>query len=148
MRLIKNREIITDSWTQIADDTIIPDGDIIVTYTRWLADKETLLNHAGGIGMSLNIEDDFDTLLSDLEHFSLIALNFAVFTDGRNFSRAQWLRDRYQFKGEIRAVGGFHRDQVYYLNRVGFNAFELTDEDDTQAEGMLSALDEFSVYYQ
>ncbi|MBT3699546.1 MAG: DUF934 domain-containing protein [Methylococcales bacterium] len=148
MRLIKNREIITDSWTQIADDTIIPDGDIIVTYTRWLADKETLLNHAGGIGMSLNIEDDFDTLLSDLEHFSLIALNFAVFTDGRNFSRAQLLRDRYQFKGEIRAVGGFHRDQVYYLNRVGFNAFELTDEEDTQAEGMLSALDEFSVYYQ
>ncbi|MBT4599766.1 MAG: DUF934 domain-containing protein [Methylococcales bacterium] len=148
MRLIKNREIITDSWTQIADDTIIPDGDIIVTYTRWLADKETLLNHAGGIGLSLNIEDDFDTLLSDLEHFSLIALNFAVFTDGRNFSRAQLLRDRYQFKGEIRAVGGFHRDQVYYLNRVGFNAFELTDEEDTQAEGMLSALDEFSVYYQ
>jgi uncharacterized protein (DUF934 family) len=148
MRLIKNREIITDSWTQIADDTIIPDGDIIVTYTRWLADKETLLNHAGGIGLSLNIEDDFDTLLSDLEHFSLIALNFAVFTDGRNFSRAQLLRDRYQFKGEIRAVGGFHRDQVYYLNRVGFNAFELTDEDDTQAEGMLSAFDEFSVYYQ
>jgi len=148
MRLIKNREIITDSWTQIADDTIIPDGDIIVTYTRWLADKETLLNHAGGIGVSLNIEDDFDTLLSDLEHFSLISLNFAVFTDGRNFSRAQLLRDRYQFKGEIRAVGGFHRDQVYYLNRVGFNAFELTDEEDTQAEGMLSALDEFSVYYQ
>jgi len=148
MRLIKNREVITDSWGYVADDTIIPNGNIIVTYTRWLADKETLLNHAGEIGVSLNIEDDFDTLLSDLEHFSLIALNFAVFTDGRNFSRAQLLRDRYQFKGEIRAVGGFHRDQVYYLNRVGFNAFELTDEDDSQAEGMLSALDEFTVYYQ
>jgi len=148
MRLIKNREVITDSWSHIADDTIISNGNIIVTYTRWLTDKETLLNHAGEIGVSLNIEDDFDTLLSDLENFSLIALNFAVFTDGRNFSRAQLLRDRYQFKGEIRAVGGFHRDQVYYLNRVGFNAFELTDEDDTQAEGMLSALDEFSVYYQ
>lgn len=148
MRLIKNREVITDSWSHIPDDTIIPNGNIIVTYTRWLADKETLLNHAGEIGVSLNIEDDFDTLLSDLEHFSLIALNFAVFTDGRNFSRAQLLRDRYQFKGEIRAVGGFHRDQVYYLNRVGFNAFELTNEDDSQAEGMLSALDEFTVYYQ
>jgi uncharacterized protein (DUF934 family) len=148
MRLIKNREIITDSWTRIADDTIIPNGNIIVTYTRWLADKEILLNNTGEIGVSINIEDDLDTVLSDLEHFSLIALNFAVFTDGRNFSRAQLLRDRYQFKGEIRAVGEFHRDQVYYLNRVGFNAFELTNEDDTQAEGMLSALDEFSVYYQ
>lgn len=148
MRLIKNREIITDSWTHIADDTIIPNGDIIVTYNRWLTDKETLLNHAGGIGVSINIEDDLDALLSDLEHFSLIALNFAVFTDGRNFSRAQLLRDRYQFKGEIRAVGGFNRDQVYYLSRVGFNAFALTNEDDSQAEGVLSALDEFTVYYQ
>ena len=148
MRLIKNREIITDSWTHIADDTIIPNGDIIVTYNRWLTDKETLLNHAGEIGVSINIEDDLDALLSDLEHFSLIALNFAVFTDGRNFSRAQLLRDRYQFKGEIRAVGGFNRDQVYYLSRVGFNAFALTNEDDSQAEGVLSALDEFTVYYQ
>ncbi|MEO1867578.1 MAG: DUF934 domain-containing protein [Methylococcales bacterium] len=148
MRLIKNREVITDSWTQIADDTIIPNGDIIVTYNRWLTDKETLLNHAGGIGVSINIEDDLDALLSDLEHFSLIALNFAVFTDGRNFSRAQLLRDRYQFKGEIRAVGDFHRDQVYYLSRVGFNAFVLPNEDDSQAEGVLSALDEFTVYYQ
>lgn len=148
MRLIKNKEVITDSWTQIADDTIIPNGNIIVTYNRWLTHKETLLNHAGGIGIAINIEDDLDAILSDLEHFSLIALNFAVFTDGRNFSRAQLLRNRYQFKGEIRATGGFHRDQFHYLNRVGFNAFELTSEDSSQAEAMLSAFDEFTVHYQ
>ncbi len=148
MRLIKNREIIIDSWTFVADDSPTPNGDIVVTYNHWLTHKETLLNHAGEIGISINIEDDLDVILIDLDNFSLIALNFATFTDGRNFSRAQLLRNRYQFKGEIRATGGFHRDQIYYLNRVGFNAFELTSEDNSQAEEMLSAFDEFTVHYQ
>ena len=76
----------------------------------------------------------------------MIGLDFPVFTDGRLFSVARTLRDQYGYQGEIRAMGGFIRDQIFFLSRVGVNSFEM--EEGSDLHGALSALDDFSVNYQ
>ena len=91
MRLIKNREIIIDSWTFVADGSPTPNGDIVVTYNHWLTHKETLLNHAGEIGISINIEDNLDVILSDLDNFSLI-----FSSTNTNFSSTEFFRSEYE----------------------------------------------------
>jgi len=75
-----------------------------------------------------------------------IEVHFPLFTDGRGYSIARLLRERYGYRGELRAVGDVQRDQLFYLARVGFDAFLLRDGED--AEGALAALAGFSEAYQ
>tara|TARA_R110000823_G_scaffold130015_29_gene258252 strand:- start:7844 stop:8290 length:447 start_codon:yes stop_codon:yes gene_type:complete len=84
-------------------------------------------------------------LLASLDDLALVAINFPVFTDGRGFSYARELRER-GYSGELRAVGHFIRDQLTYLRRVGFNAFQMND--DSQLESAVASLEDFSEYYQ
>jgi uncharacterized protein (DUF934 family) len=84
-------------------------------------------------------------LLEEIEDLALVAINFPALGDGRGFSYARELRER-GYKGELRAVGNFMRDQLYYLKRCGFDAFQMAD--DTQLEAALSSLDEFTEHYQ
>jgi len=81
-----------------------------------------------------------------LAHFQVIALNFPSFTDGRHYSSARLLRERYGYKGEIRAIGDVLRDQLFYMRRCGFDAFAIrADRDPVDA---LEGLKDFSVTYQ
>ena len=84
-------------------------------------------------------------LLGDLNDIPLIAINFPVFTDGRGFSYARELRGR-GYRGEIRAVGNFIRDQLAYLQRCGFNAFDF--DENVNLDSALASFDEFSDHYQ
>ena len=82
----------------------------------------------------------------DLAYFSMIAIPFPLFTDGRGYSLARILREQYDFKGELRAVGDVLQDQLFYMKRCGFNAFVIRS--DKNIEEALSSLHDFSVTYQ
>lgn len=146
MQIIKDKQLTENNWTFIADDSNLTDGDISVSLGRWKQDKARLLDRQGKIGVRLTATDEVAELVDDLDKISLIELDFPAFTNGRAFSQARLLRSRYDYQGEIRAVGGFMADQVFYLSRVGVNAFDLNDE--KQLPVALSALNDFTVRYQ
>jgi len=149
VQVIKDQKIVEDSWKrleEITPESILPEGDIIVPFTYWLENKEALLNRGSKLGVCLNGDDDTQEVAKDIEHFDLIALNFPAFTDGRSYSHARLLRDRYNFKGELRAVGDVLRDQLFYMQRCGINSFQLKEGKDL--EGALNAFTELSVKYQ
>lgn len=146
MQIIKDKKIIEDHWSYVADDAELPRGDITVSATRWQKEKQRLQNRDGKIGLRLDSTDPVEDIAEDLDRLQLIELNFSAFTDGRSFTQAWLLRNRYHFKGEIRAVGNFMADQVFYLHRTGVNAFALEQSDKLPVA--LSALNDFSVAYQ
>ena len=147
-QLIKNRNVVTDSWNYInPEETHIPtQGNIIVPLILWQQHREELLKHTGQLGIQLLGENEPEDILADLEKFSLIAIHFPTFMDGRGYSLARILRDRYGFKGELRATGDVLRDQLFYLNRCGFDAFEISDN--TSAENFIAGFDDFDATYQ
>jgi uncharacterized protein (DUF934 family) len=81
-----------------------------------------------------------------LDRFAVVALEFPVFTDGRAFTSARLLRERYGYTGEVRAVGNVLRDQVLFMLRCGFDAFEMKSDD--AAENWRAAIAEIDVFYQ
>lgn len=151
--LIKNAKIAADSWQQLergADGALpaIPaTGDILVPLALWQAAAGALLGReAGRLGVWLAGDEDPALVADSLEAFSLIAVHFPQFTDGRGYSTARLLRERYGWKGELRAIGDVQRDQLFYLWRCGFDAFLLNDGLDAVAA--LSAFGDFSDAYQ
>ncbi len=146
MKIIKDKQIIEDSWRHIADDEEISNGDITVSLERWNKEKTALVNHQGKIGIRIAPADDVTEIADDLNSISLVAVELPAFTDGRAFSHARLLRSRYGYQGEIRAVGSYMADQAFYLQRVGVNAFELENAEELSAA--LSTLNDFSVKYQ
>ena len=146
MKIIKDKQIVEDSWVHLADETTLSSGNITVSLTRWKQEQTTLSNYNGDIGIRLTPDDTLDDISTDLNNIPLIALEFPAFTDGRSFSHARLLRERYQFTGEIRAIGNYMLDQVFYLMRVGVNAFELTNTKELNVA--LNSMSDFSVRYQ
>jgi uncharacterized protein (DUF934 family) len=111
----------------VADDAALPDGPVLVSLARFQKDREALLARNTPVGVKLQSSENPENLGADVNHFSLVALEFPKFRDGRAFSWARILRTRMGFTGEIRAVGDFLFDQVNYQNRVGFDAWEVPD---------------------
>lgn len=97
-------------------------------------------------GIWLDGEDDVAQLGEDCQHYNLVALDFPRFVDGRSYSSAYLLRKRYEFTGELRAIGDVLVDQVFYMQRCGFDAFALRA--DKSIEAAIDALNTFSVRYQ
>lgn len=145
MQIIKDKAIITDQWTHIPDGAPL-EGDITVSLQRWQSDKMELMRRSGRLGLRLSPADDVADVAADLQHFQLIEIEFPNFRDGRGFTQARLLRSRYHYGGELRAVGNFLRDQLFYLQRVGFNSFALENLQDLT--GALAALGDFTVTYQ
>ncbi len=146
MQIIKDKRISDNTWTFVAGDDALKDGDITVSVARWQKDKEQIIQRSGKTGIRLTPNDDVADISEDLDKFSLIEIDFPTFTDGRGFSQARLLRGRYGYSGEIRATGNFIADQTFYLSRVGVNAFELKNVGELNVA--LSALNDFSVHYQ
>jgi uncharacterized protein (DUF934 family) len=90
--------------------------------------------------------DDPASVAHALAGATRVEVNFPKFGDGRGYSIAKLLRNRYGYKGELRAVGQITRDHLYYMERVGFDAFELREGEDP-AEA-LAGFETFSVSYQ
>ena len=146
MQIIKDKQLIENTWTYVADGDILSKGDIIVSLTRWNDEKTHLKTHQGNVGVRLDSDADVSLLEADIETLALIELNFPVFTDGRGFSHARLLRKDLNYQGEIRAIGHYMIDQAFYLARVGVNAFAMENEADLNVA--LSTLDDFSLNYQ
>ena len=145
MQIIKDHRIIDDSRSFVADDAELKDGNISVSLARWKKDKD-LLKANGNTGVRIGPADSVEDLAADLNDILLIELDFPAFADGRIFSHAWLLRGRYHYQGEIRATGHFMPDQVFYLSRVGVNAFSLEKAEDLPLA--LNTLNDFSVTYQ
>lgn len=146
MQIIKDKQIIEDNWTHLTDNDELSDGNITVSLARWKEEKSILGNRKSSIGIRLSTSDKIEDLIDDLDKIPLIALEFPAFTDGRSFSHARLLRSRYGFNGEIRAIGSYMADQVFYLSRVGVNAFQLDKPEDLVTA--LSTMNDFTVKYQ
>ena len=149
--IIRRRQVVADNWQLLepaADGgvAIPPAGEVIVPLTAWLTHREVLLTRTGKVGVWLGGSDDPASIAGDLPHFSIVAVNFPQFTDGRGYSIARLLRERHGWRGELRAIGDVLRDQLFYLSRCGFDAFALRSDQDPQAA--LAAFDDFSEGYQ
>lgn len=146
-KIIRNGEIVEDSFQYITDGSALPAaGDIIVNTALWEANKPVLKKHDGRVGVLLPGDAEPDVIINDLPDLAVIAIQFPVFRDGRGYSLARILRDRLGYKGELRAVGDVLRDQLFFMQRCGFNAFEIRA--DRSIEQALEGLNDFSVIYQ
>ena len=146
MALIRNRAIATDTWQSFDQGAVPADGDVIVPLAVWLSERARLLARAGRTGVLLQPNDEPGALAGDVDRLGVIAVHFPSFTDGRGYSTARLLRERYGYRGELRAVGDVQRDQLFYLARVGFDAFQL--EDGADVDDALAAFADFSEVYQ
>jgi uncharacterized protein (DUF934 family) len=151
-KLIKDRAILEDVWLLIrpASDGALPElpaqGDVIVPLALWLTEGDALLARQSKLGVWLAPNDEPELIAADLDKFALIAVDFPQFTDGRGYSIARLLRERYKYSGELRAIGDVLRDQLFYMQRCGFNAFAVRE--DKNIEDALEAFKDFSETYQ
>ncbi|MAN72769.1 MAG: hypothetical protein CME85_01010 [Henriciella sp.] len=146
MPLIKDRREVDDIWAYVPDDApLSPGGCITVSLARFRSETEMLLARNTEIGVRLEPADDPHELEEFLDRLALIEVNFPKYTDGRGYSQAQLLRRRFGYEGELRAVGHVLRDQILYMNRSGFDAFET---ERAELASVIDALEEFSAVYQ
>jgi uncharacterized protein (DUF934 family) len=139
-RLIKQGRIVEDNWLPVDPDAPATGEGQILSLDQWLNSEEK-----SGRAVVLEPGQAPDPLFDHLGQIPMIAINFPVFTDGRGFSYGRELRER-GFSGELRACGHFIRDQMTYLRRCGFDAFQPTDEN--RLEDALAGLNDFSESYQ
>ena len=146
MPLIKDRLVVENRWTYVEDGEVhaTPNG-VTVPFGHFLENREDLLARNTHIGVRLSPEDDPHALADDLGALDLIEISFPRYTDGRGYSQAQLLRRRLGYTGELRAVGHVLRDQILYMNRSGFDAFETVR---AELPSVLEALEEYSAFYQ
>src|SRR5258708_3708335 len=147
MPLVKNGKISGEAFVHVADDADIPgDGAILISSARFLADPETLSGRVGKTGVIWPNNRDVDDLVPYLDRLAVVALVFPTFRDGRAYSQARLLRERYSYRGELRATGQVLRDQFVFMLRAGFDAFEVQKESD--AEACAATAKRYSVFYQ
>ena len=150
--LIKEQRIAADSWRLLSrgpggEPPEVPaQGDVVVPLALWLERRDAFLAYPGRLGVWLDANEDPEAIASDLPRFALVAVNFPKFGDGRGYSIARLLRERYGYKGELRAIGDVLHDHLHFMKQCGFDAFVLREDQDAQAA--LSALDTFSEGYQ
>ena len=147
MPLIKEGAFVADPFARVADDAPLPaDGGAIVSLTRFRKDRDALLARNAPVGVQLKSAESPEELGDDVHRLSVVVIEFPTFTDGRGFSWARMLRTRLNFTGEVRATGDFLFDQISYLHRTGFDAFEVRDG--FTLETFSGALREMSNVYQ
>lgn len=148
-KMIKDGKVIENTWSLVPlnddnSDVSVPAAQAIVPLASWQAQAE--LQQREDIGVWLSNDTDLSQIAQSLTELPVIAIDFPGFMDGRGFSLARLLRERYGYQGEIRAIGHIIRDQLCYLKRCGFNAFTFDDSVDVDAA--LASLNDFTEAYQ
>lgn len=150
--IIKNRAIVADDWVVLrlndqesAENVNAAAGKVIVPLQVWLKQRDALQQRAE-IGVWLASDERPEVLQDDIHKFSVIAVDFPKFSDGRGYSIAYNLRARLGYTGELRAIGDVLRDQLFYMQRVGFDTF--APRPDRKIEDALKGLSDFSEVYQ
>ena len=149
-KLIKDRRLVEDSYVLIKEKDIqsvedLPDAKALILPLKvWnrcghkLADRQ--------VGVWLDCDEPPALLESDINAIPVIAINFPVFSDGRGYSYARTLRDQRGYTGELRAIGDVLRDQLFYLQRCGFNSFIMREQD--KSDEAIVSLADFKESYQ
>ena len=145
MPLVKGGKIVGDPFAHVADGAELPQGCVLVSAARFLEDPEALLKR-GKVGVIWPNSRDVDDLVPYLDRLAAVALVFPTFRDGRAYSQARLLRERYGYRGELRATGQVLRDQFVFMLRAGFDAFDVRKQAD--AEAFAQTVQRYSVFYQ
>jgi uncharacterized protein (DUF934 family) len=155
--VIKNDRVIDDAWkvltlaeNETPERVRLPAGPLLVPASVWQARRRELVTreyeHGWPLGVWLAANEAPETVADDLDDFTVVAVHIPKFNDGRGYSIARLLRERYGYRGELRAIGDVLRDQLFYLARCGFDAFALrADQDPAEA---LPSLHDFDDAYQ
>jgi phosphoadenosine phosphosulfate reductase len=150
--IIRGDAIAADDWQVLrpapgapSGAVDVPAGRVLVPLALWLERHEELLRR-GDVGVWLSGGDEPDRIAPWVERLALVAVDFAKFTDGRGYSLAYLLRSRYGYRGELRAIGDVLPDQLFFMRRVGFDAFALRPDKDVRKA--LAFLRPFSDAYQ
>lgn len=150
--IIKNKAVVSDDWTilrlqenETPESVSVPAGKVMVPLRVWQAQRSRL-NDRSGLGVWLASNERPEDLKGDLDRFGVIAVDFPRFADGRGYSIAYNLRARLGYTGELRAIGDVLRDQLFYMQRVGFDAF--APRPDKNIYDALKGLTDFSETYQ
>ena len=129
LTLFKDGAFVADTWRDLNEDEALTDLDHVhVPLNVYLENKAELDANKGAIGLVLVPGDDVDALGEDAKKFASIVVEFPAFTDGRGYSYARLLRERYNYEGELRARGDILTDQVAYFFRCGFDALTVVNE--------------------
>ncbi|MFC5430270.1 DUF934 domain-containing protein [Paraburkholderia denitrificans] len=155
-QIIKNRAIVEDDWNVVRpaeDGTLpavdaLPAGKVIVPLALWQAERAALVaaKSRDELGVWLAANSEPADIAADFGELALIAVDFPVFRDGRGFSIGRLLRERFGYKGELRAIGDVLRDQLRFHERCGFDAYAVRADKDIH--DALKAFTEFTVQYQ
>ncbi|MGD8177314.1 DUF934 domain-containing protein [Marinimicrobium sp. ARAG 43.8] len=152
-KLVKDGAIVDNEWTLMAkseedaSSVKVPEGQVIVPLAVWQAQKTTLANRQD-IGVWLDTDETADQLGDDARQRPLVAVHFPAFADGRAFTTARMLRERFGFEGELRAIGYFLAEQACYLRRCGVNAMDFGEDREQHLQAAIEALNDFTEYYQ
>jgi uncharacterized protein (DUF934 family) len=145
--LILDRKIAANDWVTLADDAALPaSGKAIVSLKRYRTEREALAASGLTVGVRIPNTDDVSLLAPELAGLPLVAVEIPKFSDGRAYSQARVLRERFGYQGEIRAQGDVLHDQLFHMFRCGINAFELRADQD--AQDCLRAFADYDLYYQ
>lgn len=148
MALIKQSTRVTnDPYVRLDDDEAITDQPaILLPLERFLTEQDAVAAYQGKLGVILAPADDTRALTDHFDRLSLIAIDFPAYKDGRGFTHARLLREQLRWTGELRAIGDVLYDQLQFMVRVGFDAFEVRKDFD--AAHFEEAIKTFSAAYQ
>jgi len=144
-RLLRDGRIEFDDWRYVAEAADDAAAPLIVTLPQWQLEPDTWLARGSRLGIVLSPAHQVEQIASDLGRFALIAAEFPGPAEGRGYTQARLLRDRWEFKGELRATGFVRRDQLFFMARCGFNSFEVPEADIEDAH---TAFSTFTAAYQ
>ena len=154
--IIRHRTVVEDDWQVVraAEDgalpapAALPAGKLLLPLAYWQRERDALVAARAKetLGVWLAPNDEPAELTADFDRIAVIGVDFPIFRDGRGYSIARLLRDRYGWRGELRAIGDVLRDQLNYMARCGFDAFVVRADRDVH--DALKAFSEFSVRYQ
>ncbi len=145
--LREGKAVANDPWAFVEDDqTVEGRADIVVSVKRLLSEGEELARRPGRLGVVIRSSEAVEEIAAYVPQLSLIAVDFPAYRDGRGFTTARLLRERYKYTGPLRAVGDVLQDLVFFMVRCGFDEFVLKAKDPEAA--FARAAGTFSKVYQ
>ncbi|EXI79982.1 MAG: hypothetical protein AW10_02127 [Candidatus Accumulibacter appositus] len=152
-RIIKHMQVIEDHWQMLTlaegetpEAVALPAEPTLLPLAVWLLRRDEIVAAGLELGVWLDAGEGPEALADDLERLPVIGVNFPKFTDGRSYSSARLLRERYAYHGEIRALGDVQQDQLFYMRRCGIDAYAVRADKDI--DKALAGLAVFSETYQ
>jgi uncharacterized protein (DUF934 family) len=147
MPLLEHGRVAEDRFVPVADEAKLPaDAPALISFARLQRDADTLAGRNAELGVQVGSATRPEDIFPLLDRVCLVVVEFPKFRDGRGFSIARTLRERYGFTGEIRAVGHILPDQHVFLLRCGFTSVAVPDGADLGV--WAAALGRFHVAYQ